>query len=200
MSAPLLPKHGGYRKLRSFQAAQLIYDATVVFCDLHIPKTSRTHDQMVQAARSGVQNIAEGSVASGVSKKDREQAHQRRPGEPGGAGSRLRRLPEAAWVAAVGENEPEQARKLPKFGPGSKPVPSLQTKCRSARPKLQPTPCSASSTRPATSSVASSPALSATSSKRVASPRISTARAPARGAACRTSRTRSTSPPLADEI
>jgi four helix bundle suffix protein len=69
MERPLLPPHGGYRKLRSFQAAQLVYDATVVFCNLHISKKSRTHDQMVQAARSGVQNIAEGSVASGTSKK-----------------------------------------------------------------------------------------------------------------------------------
>lgn len=69
MDRPLLPKHGGYRKLRSFQAAQLCYDATVAFCDLHVSKRSRTHDQMVQAARSGVQNIAEGSVASATSKK-----------------------------------------------------------------------------------------------------------------------------------
>src|SRR6267378_2016486 len=65
----LLPKHGGYRKLRSFQAAQLVYDATLIFCDRFIEKRSRTHDQMVQAARSGVQNIAEGSMASGTSKK-----------------------------------------------------------------------------------------------------------------------------------
>ncbi len=65
----LLPKHGCYGKLRSFQAAPLIYDATVVFCDLHIPRTSRTHDHMVQAARSGIQNIAESSVASNTSKK-----------------------------------------------------------------------------------------------------------------------------------
>lgn len=65
----LLPKHGGYRRLRSFQTAQLVYDGTVTFCDRFIDKRSRTHDQMVQAARSGVQNIAEGSVASGTSKK-----------------------------------------------------------------------------------------------------------------------------------
>ena len=65
----LLPKHGGYRKLRSFQAAQLVYDATLIFCDRFIEKRSRTHDQMVQAARSGVQNIAEGSMASGTAKK-----------------------------------------------------------------------------------------------------------------------------------
>lgn len=65
----LIPKHGGYRKLKSFQVAQLVYDVTVRFCNKYIEKRSRTHDQMVQAARSGVQNIAEGSVASGTSKK-----------------------------------------------------------------------------------------------------------------------------------
>ena len=65
----LIPKHGGYRKLKSFQIAQLVYDVTVRFCDKYIDRRSRTHDQMVQAARSGVQNIAEGSVASGTSKK-----------------------------------------------------------------------------------------------------------------------------------
>jgi four helix bundle suffix protein len=66
---PLIPKHGGYRNLKSFQVAQLVYDVTVRFCDRYIDKRSRTHDQMVQAARSGVQNIAEGSQASGTSKK-----------------------------------------------------------------------------------------------------------------------------------
>ena len=65
----LIPKHGGYRNLKSFQIAQLAYDITVRFCDRYISKRSRTHDQMVQAARSGVQNIAEGSQASGTSKK-----------------------------------------------------------------------------------------------------------------------------------
>jgi len=65
----LIPAHGGYRKLKSFQQAELIYDGTVNFCDRFINKLSRTHDQMVQAARSGRQNIAEGSQASGTSKK-----------------------------------------------------------------------------------------------------------------------------------
>jgi four helix bundle suffix protein len=66
---PLIPKHGGYRNLKSFQIAQLVYDVTARFCDRYIDRRSRTHDQMVQAARSGVQNIAEGSQASGTSKK-----------------------------------------------------------------------------------------------------------------------------------
>jgi len=65
----LIPLHGGYRKLKSFQVAQLAYDVTVRFCDRYISPRSRTHDQMVQAARSGVQNIAEGSQASGTSRK-----------------------------------------------------------------------------------------------------------------------------------
>jgi four helix bundle suffix protein len=65
----LIPAHGGYRQLKSFQQAELVYDATVKFCDRFIDIRSRTHDQMVQAARSGRQNIAEGSQASGTSKK-----------------------------------------------------------------------------------------------------------------------------------
>ncbi len=65
----LIPPHGGYRELKSFQHAELVYDATVEFCNRFIDPCSRTHDQMVQAARSGRQNIAEGSQASGTSRK-----------------------------------------------------------------------------------------------------------------------------------
>jgi restriction system protein len=68
-SHPLIPPHGGYRKLRSFQSAQQVYDPTVLFCDRFVEKRSRTRDQMIQAARSRVQNIAEGSMASATSKK-----------------------------------------------------------------------------------------------------------------------------------
>jgi four helix bundle suffix protein len=68
-SDPLIPLHGGYRKLKSFQVAQLAYDMTVRFVERYVDRFSRTRDQMVQAARSGVQNIAEGSQASGTSKK-----------------------------------------------------------------------------------------------------------------------------------
>ena len=69
MNSGLIPPHGGYRELKSFQQAELVYDATVKFCDRFIDRRSRTHDQMVQAARSGRQNIAEGSQASGTSRK-----------------------------------------------------------------------------------------------------------------------------------
>lgn len=67
-NALILP-HGGYRKLRSFAVALVTYDGTVIFCDRFVPRRSRTHDQMLQAARSGVQNIAEGSLAAATSKK-----------------------------------------------------------------------------------------------------------------------------------
>jgi restriction system protein len=67
-NSPLLP-HGGYEHLRSYKVAQAVYDATVVFCDRFIDKRSRTHDQMVQAARSGVRNISEGSGAAATSRK-----------------------------------------------------------------------------------------------------------------------------------
>ena len=65
----LIPKHGGYRNLKSFQIAQLAYDITVRFCDRYIDRFSRTKDQMVQAARSSVQIIAEVSQTSATSKK-----------------------------------------------------------------------------------------------------------------------------------
>ena len=65
----ILPPHGGYRDLQSYRNAEIICDATVAFCPLYIDRFSRTNDQMVQAARSGKQNIAEGSAASGTSKK-----------------------------------------------------------------------------------------------------------------------------------
>jgi four helix bundle suffix protein len=58
---------GGYRQLHSFQVATVIYDATVSFCERFVDSRSRTRDQMVQAARSGRQNIAEGSRASATS-------------------------------------------------------------------------------------------------------------------------------------
>ena len=77
----IIPPHGGYRDLKSYQMAEIIHDATVVFCNRFVDRRSRAHDQlpakagkryeqiMVQAARSGKQNIAEGSTVSGTSKK-----------------------------------------------------------------------------------------------------------------------------------
>jgi four helix bundle suffix protein len=64
-----IPPHGGYKKLLCYKKSIIVYDATVRFCDRFVNKRSRTHDQMVQAARSGKQNILEGSQASGTSKE-----------------------------------------------------------------------------------------------------------------------------------
>lgn len=71
----LIPKHGGYRQLKSFQTAEIIYDLNVEFCNRYLSnpshkayKSYRTYDQMIQAGRSGKQNIAEGSKDSATSK------------------------------------------------------------------------------------------------------------------------------------
>lgn len=69
MSDTFISPHGGYQDLLSFQKARIVYDATVYFCDRYIDRRLRTHDQMVQAARSGKQNILEGSQASGTSRE-----------------------------------------------------------------------------------------------------------------------------------
>jgi len=65
----ILPPHGGYKKLLSYQKAEIVFDATVKFCADLLDKYGRTVGQMVQAARSGKQNIVEASMASGTSKE-----------------------------------------------------------------------------------------------------------------------------------
>lgn len=69
MIGRFIPAHGGYENLLSFQKARAIYDATVWFCGRYLRRGDRTNDQMIQAARSGKQNILEGSLASATSKK-----------------------------------------------------------------------------------------------------------------------------------
>ena len=64
-----IPKHGGYKKLLTYQKAEVILLGTMYFCEKHISKFDRTFDQMVQAARSGERNILEGSMASATSKE-----------------------------------------------------------------------------------------------------------------------------------
>ncbi|HBA83814.1 MAG TPA: four helix bundle protein [Verrucomicrobia bacterium] len=65
----MIQRHGGYQGLKAHQAAEIAYDATAAFCNRFIERRSRTHDQMVQAARSGKQNIVEASAAAGISSK-----------------------------------------------------------------------------------------------------------------------------------
>lgn len=74
MAKKLRPS-GGYRKTASFQTATIIYDATVWFCEKFLDSRSRTIDQMVQAARSGRQNIAEGSRAAATSSQTELRLH-----------------------------------------------------------------------------------------------------------------------------
>ncbi len=69
MKDGFIPKHGGYKNLLAYKKAVIIYQATVYFCDKFLTKFDRTKDQMVQASRSGKQNIVEGSMASAVSSK-----------------------------------------------------------------------------------------------------------------------------------
>jgi len=69
MDSGFIPSHGGYRKLLTHRKAEIVYDATVHFCERFLEKRDRTVDQMVQAARSGKQNIIEGSMAAATSKE-----------------------------------------------------------------------------------------------------------------------------------
>ena len=63
MTERFIPPHGGYQNLLSYRKAEIVYDATVYFCRRFLDKRDRTYDQMIQAARSGKQNIVEGSMA-----------------------------------------------------------------------------------------------------------------------------------------
>jgi four helix bundle suffix protein len=69
MPKGFIPPHGGYADLLSYQKSEIVYDATVYFCDRFFSTYDRTRDQMIQAAHSGKQNIIEGSMASGTSKE-----------------------------------------------------------------------------------------------------------------------------------
>jgi four helix bundle suffix protein len=69
MTDRFIPSHGGYKKLLSYQKTEIIYDATIYFCERFYEKHDRTIDQMIQAARSGKQNIIEASMASATSKE-----------------------------------------------------------------------------------------------------------------------------------
>jgi four helix bundle suffix protein len=68
-SPGFIPAHGNYRELLSYRKAEVVYDVTYRFCRRFLATLDRTNDQMIQAARSGKQNILEGSKASGTSKE-----------------------------------------------------------------------------------------------------------------------------------
>jgi len=83
-SPKIIPPHGGYKDLQSYQMSEIVYDGTVVFCDRFISPRSRTHDQMVQAARSGKSRLGRDRRVHGLRhlQKDRAEAHRRGKGEP----------------------------------------------------------------------------------------------------------------------
>jgi hypothetical protein len=115
MTGRFIPKHGGYKRLLSYQKAEIVFDATVCFCERFIDRRSRTVDQMVQAARSGKQNILEGSVASGTS-KETEIKLTSVARQPGGAPSRLPRFPPRTRPPGVA-----QGARLRSPAPGAEP-------------------------------------------------------------------------------
>lgn len=69
MSEQLIPRTGNYKKLLSYQKTEVIYEITFYFCQKFLDRGDRTIDQMIQAARSGKQNIIEGCAASATSNK-----------------------------------------------------------------------------------------------------------------------------------
>jgi hypothetical protein len=99
----LIPPHGGYQNLQSYQMAEIVHDATVVFCNRFISRFSCTNDQMVQAARSGKQNIAEGCMASGTSKKFELKLIGVARGQHGRTSGGLSGLSEAAQSVSLGD-------------------------------------------------------------------------------------------------
>ena len=74
-----IPPHGNYRQLLSYRKAEIVFDITYRFCQRFLAKSDRTIDQMIQGARSGKQNILEGSKASGTSKETEIKLMGRRP-------------------------------------------------------------------------------------------------------------------------
>jgi hypothetical protein len=77
-----IPPHGHYQELLSYQKAEVVYDLTYRFCQRFLTRGDRTIDQMVQAARSGKQNIVEGCKASGYLEGDGNKANQRGSRQP----------------------------------------------------------------------------------------------------------------------
>jgi four helix bundle protein len=145
-----IPPHGGYAGLKAYQMSVLVYDATVKFCDRFIDPKSRTHDQMVQAARSGNKNIAEGSQVSGTSKKMELKlvgvARASLEELLGDYKDFLRQRSLAEW----GKDHPmaQLVRRLA-YAP-DRSYKTYSSYVENAPPKSRPTPCFAWSTRPTT--------------------------------------------------
>ncbi len=169
MGEGFIPAHGGYKDLLSYQKALIVYDATYCFCERFMDKRDRTVDQMIQGARSGKQNILEGSQASGTSKETELKLVNV-------ARSSLEELLEdyrdflrtpasscGTRIAKKRRMSANSARR--KIGP-MRPTGPIS---RRARRKWSPTSWSALSTRPTTFSISKSASSRKRSSKKAAS-------------------------------
>lgn len=87
-----LPRHGHYRNLRVYQVTEAIYDITYYFTQQYLRRGDRTIDQMIQAARSGKQNIAEGNQAASTSSETEMKLTNVAKAKSGGIARRLRGL------------------------------------------------------------------------------------------------------------
>ena len=99
----LLPPRGDYRTLLSFQKAEVVYDLTFRFAHKFLLKGDRTIDQMIQSARSGKKKHSGRQQSRPDFKRNRAQANQRRPRQPGRIARRLQRLPPRSRFCALGQ-------------------------------------------------------------------------------------------------
>lgn len=170
MTQHFIPKHGAYEELLSYRKSVIVYDGTVCFCDRFMHRRDRTVDQMVQAARSGKQNIIEGCMASATSRKSEiklvnvARASLEELLEDYRDYLRVRghtlwhkTSEQAMFVRKLGS---QKIRPMRPIGPISKP----------AHPKPSPTSSSASFTRPTTCLTGKSGSSRKPSSKKAASP------------------------------
>jgi hypothetical protein len=100
-----IPPHGNYRQLLSYRKAEIVFDITYRFCQRFLAKSDRTIDQMIQGARSGKQNILEGSKASGTSKETEIKLMGVAPCQFGRITRRLPRRLASTGHAALGQRE-----------------------------------------------------------------------------------------------
>jgi hypothetical protein len=103
----MLP-HGNYRELLSYKKSKVVYDVTFTFCRRFLTRGDRTIDQVIQAARSGKQNILEGSKEQSIGyvEGDGNQTHEHREGQPGRTAGRLPRFSSIKRVSTLGQRQP----------------------------------------------------------------------------------------------
>ena len=164
-----LPKTGNYQELLSYRKAEVIYDFTFRFCEQFLKRGDRTIDQMVQAARSGKQNIAEGSKAS-VTSTETELKLTNVARQVSKNSSSTTKTSSASATSRSGIKTPARpSMSANSANPPANPSKLTAPFSKSARPQPSPTSPSASSIKPTTSSTNKSAGSKKTSSKLAAS-------------------------------